>query len=67
MNTETIGMAAGKVWAFLSENGESSRAQLKKGIEDIDEFILAAAVGWLAREDKIMFVKAGRSFNIVLK
>ena len=67
MNTETIGMAAGKVWAFLSENGESSRAQLKKGIEDIDEFILAAAVGWLAREDKIVFVKAGRSFNIVLK
>ncbi len=67
MNTETIGMAAGKVWAFLTENGESSRAQLKKGIEGIDEFTLAAAVGWLAREDKISFVKAGRSFNIDLK
>jgi hypothetical protein len=67
MNTEAIGMAAGKVWAFLTENGESSRAQLKKGIEDMDEFTLAAAIGWLAREDKVAFVKAGRSFNVVLK
>ena len=67
MNVETIGIAAGKVWAFLSENGESSRADLKKGIEDIDDFALAAAIGWLAREDKIAFTKAGRSFGIVLK
>ena len=67
MDTGKIGTAAGQVWAYLSENGESSRAQLKKGIEGIDEFTLAAAIGWLAREDKIAFVTAGRSFNLVLK
>ena len=67
MNAEKIGTVAGQVWEFLSENGESSRAQLKKDIEDTDEFTIAAAIGWLAREDKIAFVKAGRSFNLVLK
>lgn len=67
INVENIGIAAGKVWAFLSENGESSRAGLKKGIDTIDDFTLAAAIGWLAREDKIVFIEAGRSFNIALK
>ena len=67
MNTSEIGVAAGKVWGYLAEHGPSSRAQIKKGIDDIDEFTLAAAIGWLAREDKVDFVPEGRSFNIVLK
>jgi hypothetical protein len=67
MNTDKIGIAAGQVWEFLNENGESSRTQLRKGIQGIDEFTLAAAIGWLAREGKVEFVQAGRSFNIALK
>lgn len=67
MNTDAIGIAAGKVWNFLAEHGPSSRADLKKGISELDDFTLAAAIGWLAREDKLVFVEAGRSFQIALK
>ncbi len=67
MNSELIGKAAGQVWGYLAEHGESSRADLKKGLPELDEFTLAAAVGWLAREDKLEFVPAGRFFNIALK
>ncbi len=67
MNIEQIGAMAGQVWGYLAENGESSRAQIKKGLDGIDDFGLAAALGWLAREDKITFLESGRYFTITLK
>lgn len=67
MNVETIGAAAGRVWGFLAQNGPANRAQIKKALPDLDDFAVAAAIGWLAREDKIVFVEAGRAFNIALK
>ena len=67
MNAEMIGTTAGRVWAFLAEHGPTSRAELKKALSDWDDFTLAAAVGWLAREDKVVFVESGRSFKIALK
>ncbi len=67
MNAEMIGTAAGKVWTFLAEHGPANRAELKKALSDLDDFTLAAAVGWLAREDKVVFVQSGRSFEIALK
>ncbi|MBN1933089.1 MAG: winged helix-turn-helix domain-containing protein [Anaerolineae bacterium] len=67
MQVDAIGIAAGRVWGFLAENGESSRAQIKKALPDLDEFTIAAAIGWLAREDKVILVQAGRAFNVALK
>ncbi len=52
MNKNEIGLNAGKVWQLLSDNAKWSYAALKKksGLKDKD---LGAALGWLAREDKI--------------
>lgn len=52
MNKNEIGLNAGKVWQLLSDNAKWSYGTLKKksGLKDKD---LGAALGWLARENKI--------------
>jgi DNA-binding transcriptional regulator GbsR (MarR family) len=53
-NQEAIGMFAGKVWTVLnSEKGTLKIDVLKKqtGLSDSE---LWAAIGWLARENKIV-------------
>ena len=65
MDAQTIGNNAGKVWRLLDHNRKWEYNELKEatGLSDRD---LNAAIGWLAREDKIQFEKkgaaAGRSF-----
>ena len=66
MDAKEIGVAAGQVWEYLAEHGETGRTELKREL-DMNDFLVAAAIGWLAREDKVNFVESGRSFNIVLK
>lgn len=52
MNKNEIGLNAGKVWQLLSDYAKWSYGTLKKksGLKDKE---LGAAIGWLAREDKI--------------
>ena len=54
MNKYQIGLNAGIVWRLLNDNSQWSYCELKKasGLSDRD---LSAAIGWLAREDKIDF------------
>lgn len=54
MDRMKIGTNAGIVWQLLSDNAKWSYGSLKKksGLKDKD---LGAALGWLAREDKIEF------------
>lgn len=54
MDKHRIGLNAGIVWRVLSDNVERTYDQLKKesGLSGRD---LDAAIGWLAREDKIEF------------
>ena len=54
MDKMEIGLNAGKVWQLLSDSDKWSYGKLKKksGLEDRE---LGAALGWLAREDKIEF------------
>ena len=54
MNKNLIGLNAGKVWKLLNNNQRWSYCELKEavGLSDRD---LNAAIGWLAREDKIDF------------
>lgn len=48
-----IGENAGKAWKSLNENGESSFSKLSKSTNlTKDELLLA--IGWLAREGKIL-------------
>lgn len=54
MNKGKIGTNAGKIWHLLSNNQRWSYDTLKEqsGLSDVD---FAAAIGWLARENKIEF------------
>ena len=55
MNTETSGLNAGLVWAALNEAQTLDTKQLKKMAKLKNEKELYAALGWLAREDKLVF------------
>ena len=52
MNKEVIGLNAGKVWEALNAADGMGVKQLKK-VTKLKDKELFAALGWLAREDKI--------------
>ncbi|MDE7426867.1 MAG: winged helix-turn-helix domain-containing protein [Muribaculaceae bacterium] len=52
MNTEVIGANAGLVWNALNEADALGIKQLRK-ITKLKDKEVFAALGWLAREDKI--------------
>ncbi|KAA3620059.1 MAG: hypothetical protein DWQ05_04850 [Calditrichaeota bacterium] len=62
----TIGETAGKIWEYLNNAGDSTIAKLRKEV-DADTFTVSAAIGWLAREDKITLSKKGNSVQIFLR
>ncbi len=64
--THEIGETAGKVWEHLNAKGETTVAKLKTALK-ADAFILNAAIGWLAREDKVTISKVRNSVNVGLK
>jgi hypothetical protein len=61
-----IGEAAGIVWHYLDAKGT---VPLKKLIDNVDvpRDLLMQAIGWLAREDKIILAMVKRSQAIGLK
>jgi hypothetical protein len=61
-----IGHAAGEIWALLSSNGEQTLAAIKKSVDAPSDIVLAA-IGWLAREDKLEFTTTGRTVKISLR
>lgn len=65
MDKTIIGINAGKIWRLLSNNARWSFEELKikSGLNDID---LSAAIGWLAREDKVEFETDLRDFYVYL-
>jgi hypothetical protein len=59
---EKIIEVVGKVWRFLGQNGQTNVSQLAKSLKEKDEVVLQA-LGWLAREDKIVYtIKNRRTF-----
>jgi hypothetical protein len=66
LDLESIGHTAGAVWSALVTNGELTLTALKKEVPAPGDLV-AAAVGWLAREDKLAFVTSGRSVKLALK
>jgi hypothetical protein len=65
MNQE-IGVMAGKIWHTLETKGEMSVAALKKTL-GTRELTADWAVGWLAREDKIVLRKERNTVKVCLK
>lgn len=63
---DEIGQMAGAIWHALNTCGELSLAQLKKEV-GAKSPLFDLAIGWLAREDKIVITAKKRSFTIRLK
>jgi len=61
-----IGHVAGDVWAMLGRDGGQTIAAIKKSIDAPGDVVLAA-IGWLAREDKLEFSANGRTVKISLR
>lgn len=53
MNTDTIGMNAGALWNVLNEAEAMGIKQIKK-VTKLKDKEVYAAIGWLAREGKLM-------------
>jgi len=66
MWTPTIGERAGKLWDVLKENGPQTINALKK-LSKLDEKWIYLSLGWLAREDKIVFTNVKNVISISLK
>jgi len=62
---ERIGLTAGSIWHYLSENGVSPVAKLVKELPE-EEKIIQRSIGWLAQEGKIVFDTIDRTETIGL-
>jgi len=62
---EEIASTAGIIWHALNDRGELSRAKLKRAVNGRTA-VFDWAVGWLAREDKVVITQEKRSFCIRL-
>jgi hypothetical protein len=51
---EKIGLDAGNIWKVLDAQGVKSVKELKKATKLVDKEIYTA-IGWLAREEKLIF------------
>jgi hypothetical protein len=65
LSSEVIGETAGEIWRVLSDRGGQTMAGLKKSVDAPDELVMAA-LGWLARENKLAFQTNGRSITVSL-
>jgi hypothetical protein len=55
MTSETIGTTAGVVWTALSTSGKMSVKELKRVTKIKADKVLFSALGWLAKEGKLVF------------
>ncbi|MFI3300151.1 MAG: winged helix-turn-helix domain-containing protein [Candidatus Gastranaerophilales bacterium] len=63
---EEIGLSAGQIYDYLSNNGEATFSKMKKEL-DLKSNFADLGLGWLARENKIEISKKGASVNVKLK
>jgi hypothetical protein len=63
---QDIGSAAGEVWRFLNANGPTAADTVKRKLK-LGSDVFYAAVGWLAREDKLDIRGEGRKLVLALK
>ena len=62
---EKIGINAGKIWEALNEKGPTEIKILRKTLK-ITEKEMYAALGWLAREEKVDLTVKGKETFISL-
>lgn len=61
-----IGNAAGSIWRYLSKHGETTLGKLRLGTRLSDQLV-SMGIGWLAREEKLSFMKEGRTVKVALR
>jgi hypothetical protein len=61
-----IGVAAGKIWQALRDNGSVTLSALPTKVGEPRDLVMQA-VGWLAREDKLIIAESGRTKTISLR
>jgi len=64
--SDSVGSAAGVLWNYLNAEGETSVSKLSKAT-DLDNKTIHRAIGWLAKEDKLIIALKGRSEIVALK
>jgi hypothetical protein len=63
---EETGLVAGAIWEALNAKGELTLGKLKQTVK-APAPVFDWAIGWLAREDKIVITRKQRSYSIRLK
>ncbi len=63
---EVIGANAGLIWTALSEGGKMSIKDLKRVTKLRKDKELYAAIGWLAREEKVALEEVGEEMFVEL-
>lgn len=66
MIKELIGDNAGKIWKLLKDSGQLSASAVKKAA-DMNDKDLYMALGWLAREEKVIFEMKRNQLLVDLK
>ena len=64
--SEEIGKVAGEIWHALEAKGEMTLTELKKEVKAASQ-VFDWAIGWLAREDKVMLTPEKKTFRACLK
>lgn len=62
---EEIGTTAGAIWQALNQKGELSLPTLKKQV-NANSPVFEWAIGWLAREDKLIITRHEKSYRVRL-
>lgn len=62
---DCIGTVAGAIWQYLSDNGPVTLSKLARDIDGPRDLVMQG-VGWLARENKVVFEEGPRSKLIQL-
>ena len=65
MNIDTIGYNAGLLWNALNEADALGLKQIKK-ITKLKDKELYAAIGWLAREDKLLIAEDAENKDLII-
>ena len=63
---DQIGVNAGRVWNYLTDNGPTTIIKLKSVLE-VSNGQLHLALGWLSREDKIDMIEHGHTYKVSQK
>ena len=61
-----IGQTAGEIWKLLKEEGSMSPAAIARRTKQ-PQAMVNMGIGWLAREDKLVFTQTKQGMSLSLK